>query len=129
MKELTSTSLRQQAADVIRASILAGENATQDQIVGIRQTLGLDQPLISQFKTWIAHMASGDFGQSYYFKVPVTDLLIEAAWPTITPGPPSVCSSSRNGQCVRSMIVPYLSWGRTLATLIFGLRVSKYRST
>ena len=74
--------LRMTAGDP--ASILAGENATQDQIEGIRQTLGLDQPLISQFKTWIAHMASGDFGQSYYFKVPVTDLLIEAAWPTIS---------------------------------------------
>lgn len=66
------------------ASVLAGENATAAQIEGIRQALGLDQPLIWQFKTWIINMASGDFGQSYYFKTPVTKLLAAAAWPTIS---------------------------------------------
>lgn len=66
------------------ASIIAGENATQSQIDGIRESLGLNEPLIVQFKTWIFHMAEGDFGRSFYFNKPVSDLLIAAAWPTIS---------------------------------------------
>jgi peptide/nickel transport system permease protein len=66
------------------ASIIAGENATQDQIDGIRLSLGLDQPLIIQFKTWVIQMATGDFGKSFYFNKPVTELLMAAAWPTVS---------------------------------------------
>lgn len=66
------------------AAIIAGENASADQIAGIREALGLEQPLIIQFKTWIIQMAGGDFGHSYYFKVPVTELLLAAAGPTLS---------------------------------------------
>lgn len=45
-------------------AIIAGDNATQDQIDAIRQRLGLDDPLPVQFLRWISHVVQGDLGVS-----------------------------------------------------------------
>ncbi len=57
------------------AAILAGDAASTEQIEGIRKTLGLDQPLPVQFGIWALQMVQGDLGESYYYKVRVTELI------------------------------------------------------
>jgi peptide/nickel transport system permease protein len=49
----------------------------QRQIRQIRHELGLDQPVASQYLSWIAGAARGDFGQSYVQRRPVSDILRE----------------------------------------------------
>jgi peptide/nickel transport system permease protein len=44
---------------------IAGENARPEDIQQIRQQLGLDQPLWSQYVHYIARLAHGDFGTSF----------------------------------------------------------------
>ena len=39
------------------ASVIAGDNATSDQVARIRETLGLDEPLWRQFVIWISRVA------------------------------------------------------------------------
>jgi peptide/nickel transport system permease protein len=46
------------------AAILAGENATPDQIEALRVKLGLDDPLLVRYGDWLAHAVRGDFGYS-----------------------------------------------------------------
>lgn len=46
------------------AASLAGENPTQERIDEIRTTLGLDDPLLSRYFSWLGSAASGDFGSS-----------------------------------------------------------------
>jgi peptide/nickel transport system permease protein len=66
------------------ASVIAGDNATSDQIARIRQTLGLDEPLWRQFVIWISHVVQGDLGQSLFWNRPVSELILQRAEPTIS---------------------------------------------
>ncbi len=59
------------------AAILAGDAASTEQIEGIRKTLGLDKPLPVQFGIWALQMVQGDLGESYYYKVRVTELIAQ----------------------------------------------------
>jgi len=65
------------------AAIIAGASATSQEIVDIRAKLGLDRPVISQFLVWIGNMASGDFGESFYFKKSVAELVADRIEPTL----------------------------------------------
>jgi len=66
------------------ASMVAGEDATQDAIEQIRVQFGFDRPLYVRFFEWIGNVATGDFGDSYYWNQPVFDLLIHRAPVTLT---------------------------------------------
>jgi peptide/nickel transport system permease protein len=66
------------------ASVIAGDNATSDQIARIRETLGLDEPLWRQFFIWISHVAQGDLGRSLFWNRSVAELILERAEPTIS---------------------------------------------
>lgn len=48
------------------AVVAAGENATIEQIEQVRQRLGLDQPLVQQYLSWVGGMLQGDFGTSLF---------------------------------------------------------------
>ena len=46
------------------AAILAGDTATPEQLERIRESLGLNEPLFTQFFSWIGQLLQGDFGTS-----------------------------------------------------------------
>ncbi len=66
------------------AAIMAGENATAENIAQIRTKLGLDEPLWKQFALWVLALASGDLGQSLFWGDPVTTLIGQRAEPTVS---------------------------------------------
>ncbi len=47
------------------ASAILGQAATPDNVAAFRRELGLDQPAIWRYASWIGHVLQGDFGQSY----------------------------------------------------------------
>ena len=57
------------------AAAIAGEGAQEADIELIRQTYGLDRPLIVQYLEWLGKTLSGDFGTSIYFKTDVASLV------------------------------------------------------
>jgi peptide/nickel transport system permease protein len=65
------------------ASIIAGASATSQDIVDIRARLGLDQPIFTQFFVWIGRMFTGDFGESFFFKKQVAELIVGRIEPTL----------------------------------------------
>ena len=65
------------------AAIIAGDNASSQQIAEIRTRLGLDRPLVEQFVIWIGRIVGGDFGESFFFKKPVAELIVERLEPTV----------------------------------------------
>ncbi len=65
------------------AAIIAGASATSQDIVDIRAKLGLDRPVIAQFFVWIGHMLTGDFGESFFFKKKVAELIGDRIGPTL----------------------------------------------
>jgi peptide/nickel transport system permease protein len=65
------------------AAILAGDAASTEQITAIRASLGLDRPLPVQFAIWLGNLARGELGQSYFYKMQVTQLIGQRLEPTM----------------------------------------------
>lgn len=65
------------------AAVLAGDNGTPQQIEEIRQTLGLNEPILSQLGIWFGNLLQGDLGQSYFFKKDVSELILLRVEPTL----------------------------------------------
>lgn len=64
------------------AALIAGENATPDQIAGIRERLFLDRPLYEQLFLYLSNVARFDLGQSVYSGFPVIELILQRVGPT-----------------------------------------------
>ncbi len=65
---------------------IAGPNATANDIEVVRKAYGLDQPLITQFFSWIGRAMVGDFGQSYFYRERVSTLIFSRLPITLTLG-------------------------------------------
>ena len=59
------------------AIAIAGEGASNADLDIIRETYGLNRPLIVQYAAWLWQTLGGDFGSSLYFKVPVSELVLQ----------------------------------------------------
>jgi len=57
------------------AMMIMGTQSNPEALAGLRQSLGLNDPLIVQYGRWVAGMLTGDWGNSLIFKVPITELL------------------------------------------------------
>jgi len=66
------------------AAIIAGDNATAQNIADIRAKLGLDQPVWRQFLNWAATLLQGDLGRSIFWGNRVTTLIGQRAEPTLS---------------------------------------------
>lgn len=66
------------------AAIIAGDSATPEQLVRIRTSLGLNEPLYVQFFTWVGRLLHGDLGVSLISQVPVLQMIGQRIEPTIT---------------------------------------------
>jgi len=65
------------------AAIIAGDNATSQDVAAIRARLGLDRPLVEQFAIWVGRVVRGDFGESFFFKKQVSELILDRVEPTL----------------------------------------------
>ena len=66
------------------AAIIAGDYASPEQIEGIRERLGLNEPILKQFAIWIGGVLRGDFGESFFYKKQVAELIGERLEPTLS---------------------------------------------
>jgi peptide/nickel transport system permease protein len=65
------------------AAIIAGDNATGEEIARIHAALGLDQPIHVQFGAWVWKLLHGDLGTSIFTRLPVIQLIGQRVEPTI----------------------------------------------
>ena len=65
------------------AAIIAGDQATTQEIEKVRTQLGLDRPLAVQFASWLGDLARGDLGRSIYDGQPVAKMIGQRLEPTI----------------------------------------------
>jgi len=68
------------------AVAMAGEGATSADVEYVRQHYGFDRPLPVQYAHWAKRALQGDFGESYYMKVKVSEVLVERLPVTMTLG-------------------------------------------
>jgi ABC-type dipeptide/oligopeptide/nickel transport system permease component len=54
------------------AQAMLGEGASHEEVLKLQHTLGLDRPLLSQYKSFLVGIAHGDLGTSFRYNAPVT---------------------------------------------------------
>lgn len=59
------------------AKIILGPKATADSVAKLRADLGLDEPFLKQYFSWIGNVLAGDWGRSIQLKMEVLPLVVE----------------------------------------------------
>ena len=57
------------------AVVIAGEQATLEQVEAVREMLGLNAPIWQQYWTWLSQVAAGNFGYSFSTGRSVSELI------------------------------------------------------
>ena len=65
------------------ASVIAGPDASRDDVQRIERQLGLDAPLPVQLVRWYGRLVRGDLGQSIFLRKPVTEAILDRVEPTL----------------------------------------------
>ena len=66
------------------AAIIAGDQATPEDIDRIRQNLGLERPFVIRFGEWVWQILHFDLGTSIFTSLPVTALIAQRIEPTLS---------------------------------------------
>jgi peptide/nickel transport system permease protein len=114
------------------AAIIAGDNATTEQVAQIRGQLGLDRPMIEQFFIWSGKVLSGDFGESFFFKKTVAQLIGERIEPTLSLAfftiliavlvavPLGVLAAHRHGSWIDRIVMGFSVLGFSVPVFVIG---------
>ncbi|MGA7327912.1 MAG: ABC transporter permease [Rhodomicrobium sp.] len=66
------------------AAVIAGDQASAEDIERIRHGLGLDRPFLVRFAEWTWQILRGDLGTSMFTGLPVTELIKQRIEPTLS---------------------------------------------
>ena len=65
------------------ATVLAGEQATTEEVEQLRVSLGLNEPFLTRFLSWFGAVLTGDLGTSMFSGRSVSSLIVQRLEPTI----------------------------------------------
>jgi peptide/nickel transport system permease protein len=60
-----------------------GEGVNLEQIAALREQYGFDKPLVLRYFYWVFDMLRGDFGYSFEYQLPVSDIVGDRLWLTV----------------------------------------------
>lgn len=66
------------------AAVIAGDQASPEDVEKIRKSLGLDRPFIARFAEWSGQILRGDLGRSIFTRLPVAELIAQRIEPTVS---------------------------------------------
>jgi peptide/nickel transport system permease protein len=64
-------------------ALIQNPRVSAETLQRMRQRYGLDDPLPIRYLKWLASAAQFDFGRSYAYNLPVTDVIASRVWPTL----------------------------------------------
>jgi len=114
------------------AAIMAGDNATAENIAQIRHQLGLDEPIWWQFLDWIGSLLQGDLGRSMFWGDTVFSLVRQRAAPTISLAATTivvavtlalvmgVAAAARAGTWVDRLVMAFAALGFSVPVFVVG---------
>ncbi len=65
------------------AQILMGPDAAPEAVLALAEKLGLNQPPLARYWTWVSGLVVGDMGISYAYSTPVSELIAERLMLTV----------------------------------------------
>jgi peptide/nickel transport system permease protein len=66
------------------ARAIAGDDASPEQVAQVRESLGLDRPIVVQYGHWVGDVARGDLGTSVFVNYKVSDAIRSRAPVTLS---------------------------------------------
>jgi peptide/nickel transport system permease protein len=66
------------------AAVIAGDQASPEDVEKIRKSLGLDRPFLVRFTEWSGQVLVGNLGTSMFTGLPVTELIRQRIEPTLS---------------------------------------------
>ncbi len=57
-------------------ALYLGDSASMDDVAKLRETYGLNQPVLIQYFYWLGRVAVGDFGNSIFLEAPVLQIIL-----------------------------------------------------
>jgi peptide/nickel transport system permease protein len=114
------------------AAVIGGDTATTAQVAEIRSKLGLDRPMPEQFLIWAGRSLRGDFGESFFFKKSVAELIAQRIEPTLSLSawtitlavliavPLGVLAAWRHGSVLDRMLMGFSVLGFSVPVFVIG---------
>lgn len=112
---------------------MVGQDTTQEQREELREQLGLNDPFVVQFLRFAGNAVVGDFGISYKFKVPVSEMIAErmpatlelafvsAVLALVVGIPLGVYTALRRNGVISKMVMTMSLFGVSLPTFLIGI--------
>jgi peptide/nickel transport system permease protein len=114
------------------AAVIGGDNIQPEQLARIRETLGLDLPIQTQFFSWLGRLAHGDFGTSIISGKPVLEMILDRLEPTVAVAigtmvlsvliavPLGVLAAARRGTVVDRAVIALSVLGFSIPAFVIG---------
>lgn len=118
------------------AVIIAGDQATPDDIERIRHSLGLDRNFFVRFGDWVWAILHGDVGTSIFTNLPVTTMIAQRIEPTVSlmsltlvlaisvAVPLGVIAASKAGTWVDRLVMVFAVLGFSVPVFVVGYLLS-----
>lgn len=65
------------------ARVILGDEASEEAVAALRQSMGLDKPLPEQYLRWLGRILSGDLGHSLFMKGSMVSIITSHLVPTL----------------------------------------------
>ena len=114
------------------AAIIAGDQATPQDVERIRASLGLDRPYLVRFGAWVWDIARGDLGTSIFTNLPVSHMIRQRIEPTLSlclvtlilaisiAVPMGVVAASKQGTLIDRAVMAFAVLGFSVPVFVVG---------
>lgn len=114
------------------AALIAGDQATPEEIARVRMALGLDQPFILRFGQWLWQILHGDLGTSIFSQLPVATLIGQRLEPTVSlmvltvllsvaiAVPLGVVAAAFQGRWIDRLVIAFAVFGFSVPVFVIG---------
>ncbi len=115
------------------ASFMLGINAQPDTVAALRSELGLDVPKWQRYLDWAGGMLIGDFGTSYTYRTPVSEMIADRLWvslplalfaltiSTLVAFPAGIYAASRRGRAGDAAVMGATQLGVAIPNFWFAM--------
>jgi peptide/nickel transport system permease protein len=114
------------------AAVIAGDQATPEDVERIRASLGLDRPYLVRFGAWVFDILRGDLGVSIFTNLPVSLMIKQRLEPTLSlmlvtlilavsiAVPMGVIAAARVGTFIDKMVMGFAVLGFSVPVFVVG---------
>ena len=115
------------------AAAILGEQATQEQIDALHETLGLNEPLVLQYLHWLCRLFHGDWGTSFFMEGTMLEIigshmlptlqqtLVAVSFATLMGVPLGMLAAIRRGGLTDRLISGFSTIGVSMPSFLMGL--------